>query len=54
METQGTVLIVARGGPQWSAAEEVLSEEYGYRVLVVRSAEDATSASIARVANRFM
>ncbi|MET4315715.1 hypothetical protein [Bradyrhizobium sp. RT4b] len=44
METQGTVLIVARGSPQWSTTEEVLSEEYGYRVLVVRSAEEATSA----------
>lgn len=44
MEALGTVLIVARGSPQWSAAAQVLSEEYGYRVLVVRSAEDAASA----------
>jgi two-component system response regulator HupR/HoxA len=44
METLGTVLIVARGGPQWSAAADVLSEEYGYRVLTVRSAEEAQSA----------
>ncbi len=40
METLGTVLIVARGGPQWAAAAEVLSDEYYYRVLTARS-EDA-------------
>ena len=41
METLGTVLIVARGGPQWTATAEVLSDEYDYRVLTARSAEDA-------------
>jgi len=44
METLGTVLIVARGGPQWTATADVLSDEYDYRVLTARSAEDAVSA----------
>ena len=44
METLGTVLIVARGGPQWTATADVLSDEYDYRVLTARSAEDAASA----------
>ncbi|MBX9649660.1 MAG: sigma-54 dependent transcriptional regulator [Xanthobacteraceae bacterium] len=44
METLGTVLIVARGGPQWTATADVLSDEYDYRVLTARSSEDAASA----------
>ena len=44
METLGTVLIVARGGPQWTATADILSDEYDYRVLTARSAEDAASA----------
>lgn len=44
MDALGTVLIVARGGPQWSATADVLSDEYDYRVLTARSAEDAASA----------
>ncbi len=44
METLGTVLILARGGPQWSATADVLSGEYDYRVLTARSTEDAASA----------
>ncbi len=44
METLGTVLIVARGGPQWTATADVLSDEYDYRVLTARSAEDAAGA----------
>jgi two-component system, NtrC family, response regulator HupR/HoxA len=44
METLGTVLIVARGGPQWTATADVLSDEYDYRVLTARSTEDAASA----------
>ena len=44
METLGTVLIVARGGPQWTATADVLSDEYDYRVLTARSIEDATGA----------
>jgi two-component system, NtrC family, response regulator HupR/HoxA len=44
METLGTVLIVARGGRQWTATADVLSDEYDYRVLNARSPEDAASA----------
>jgi two-component system response regulator HupR/HoxA len=43
MEALGTVLIVARGDPQWTATADVLSDEYDYRVLTARSAEDAAS-----------
>jgi two-component system response regulator HupR/HoxA len=44
METLGTVLIVARGGPQWTATADVLSDEYDYRVLNARSPEAAANA----------
>lgn len=44
MEALGTVLIVARGGPQWTATADVLSDEYDYRVLTAVSLEDAISA----------
>ena len=44
MEALGTVLIVARGGPQWTATADVLSDEYDYRVLTADSPEDAVSA----------
>ena len=44
METLGTVLIVARGGPQWTATADVLSDEYDYRVLTARSADEAANA----------
>lgn len=44
MEALGTVLIVARGGPQWNATADVLSDEYDYRVLTAVSLEDAISA----------
>src|SRR5215472_700988 len=44
MEALGTVLIVARGGPQWTATADVLSDEYDYRVLTAGSPEDAVSA----------
>jgi two-component system response regulator HupR/HoxA len=44
MEALGTVLIVARGGPQWTATADVLSDEYDYRVLTARSPADAASA----------
>lgn len=44
MDHLGTVLIVARGGPQWAAAAEVLSDEYDYRVLTVHSTKEADSA----------
>ncbi|MGA2287791.1 sigma-54 dependent transcriptional regulator [Bradyrhizobium sp.] len=44
METLGTVLIVAQGGPQWTAAAGVLADEYDYRVLTARCPEDAADA----------
>ncbi len=44
METLGTVLIVTRGGPQWTAAAAVLCDEYDYRVLSARSPADAATA----------
>jgi len=43
-KTLGIVLIVARGGPQWTATADVLSDEYDYRVLTARSTEDAACA----------
>jgi two-component system, NtrC family, response regulator HupR/HoxA len=44
MDSPGTILIVSRLASEWSATAAVLAEEYGYRVLVVRSLADAASA----------
>jgi len=44
MDRLGTVLITSRFGLEWSAAIETLTEDYGYRVLVVRSPVEATMA----------
>jgi two-component system, NtrC family, response regulator HupR/HoxA len=44
MDSPGTILIVSRLASEWSATADVLAQEYGYRVLVVRSLADAASA----------
>ena len=44
MDHLGTILIVARGGPLWDASADVLTDEYGYRVLTARSCKEAASA----------
>jgi two-component system, NtrC family, response regulator HupR/HoxA len=44
MDSPGTILIVSQDGIEWSATADVLAEEYGYRVLVVRSLAEAASA----------
>jgi two-component system, NtrC family, response regulator HupR/HoxA len=44
MDSPWTILIFSRSESEWSPASDVLAEEYGYRVLAVRSAPDATAA----------
>jgi len=43
MDSSGTVLIASRTGADWSATIELLADEYGYRVLIARSAAEATT-----------
>jgi len=43
MDSPGTVLIVSQAGAAWSAASDILTEDFGYRVLVARSAGDAAA-----------
>ena len=40
----GSVLIVAHGKTEWTAAGEVLEQDYGYRTLIVRSNSEAMAA----------
>lgn len=44
MRELGTVLIVARSGPEWAAIAETLSDEYDYRVLTADSVDGALAA----------
>jgi two-component system response regulator HupR/HoxA len=44
MDRLGTVLIASQSGLEWSATTETLTEDFGYRVLVVRSPADAATA----------
>lgn len=44
MRELGTVLIVARSGPEWAAIAETLSDEYDYRVLTADSVDSALAA----------
>jgi two-component system response regulator HupR/HoxA len=44
MDPLGTVLIVSRRGADWRASREMLSDEYGYRVLTARSSGEAVAA----------
>jgi two-component system, NtrC family, response regulator HupR/HoxA len=44
MDSPGTVLITSPVGVDWSPTSDILAEEYGYRVLVVRSAGEAAAA----------
>ncbi len=41
MDEVGTVLIVSADGAEWSAASNVLADEYGYRVLTARTFDAA-------------
>ena len=40
----GTLLIVSRAGAEWSSVSDMLSDEYGYRILSARSHCDAAAA----------
>ena len=44
MDSPGTVLIVSQVGVEWSATTDMLIDEYGYRVLLVRSLAEAATA----------
>lgn len=44
MEELGTVLILSREAPEWADTIDLLSAQYGYRVLAARSIGDAGSA----------
>jgi two-component system response regulator HupR/HoxA len=44
MDPLGTVLIVSRRGADWRASRDMLSDEYGYRVLTARSSGEAVAA----------
>ena len=43
MDTAGTILVVATDPMEWAVTAEILSENYGYRVLFARSVADASS-----------
>jgi len=49
MDSPGTVLIVSQAGAAWSAASDILTEDYGYRVLVARSGGDAAALRDAHI-----
>ena len=44
MDSPGTILIASHAGIEWSATTDMLSDDYGYRVLVVRSPAEAATA----------
>jgi two-component system, NtrC family, response regulator HupR/HoxA len=43
MDPLGTVLIVSRRGADWRATRDLLSDEYGYRVLAASSSAEASA-----------
>jgi hypothetical protein len=44
MDSPGTVLIASQAGVDWSPTSDILSGEYGYRVLIARSSAEAATA----------